>query len=86
MKDVRKNILDLAHQNYLQFYVATIISLVTYVVGVGLALVTKQIRLNDYAQVWTLSIMTAGVLGIAIPLLIRFRKNIISIPDEIRQL
>lgn len=81
---VRKNILDLEHGSYLQYYKTTIIIISTYIVGLVVALVTKSIDFHDKSVIVILSIITAVFLSFSFILLTYFRGRMAEIYRKIR--
>ncbi len=81
--NIRKNLLDLEHQKYLQFYTTTIIIIFTYFIGVGISLLTKQIKPD---QIIALLIISIIIIGIATAFLYSFNSNIKRISEEIKKL
>lgn len=81
-----KNILDLNYQKYLQYKIVTIIFLFTYLVGIVIALLTKQLKFTDYLDILFLVALTIIVIGTAIPLVKRFNYHLRRIPKIIEKL
>lgn len=71
-----KNILDLRYQKHLQYFAITIIILCTYVIGVIIAIVTKQISF-DFIGIVSLAVISA-IIGTPLTLLLRFNKRKIN--------
>jgi len=44
---IKKNILDLQYQKYLMIVSASLIIMFTYMIGVGITFITKQVNLDD---------------------------------------
>lgn len=65
MKDdlKKKNVLDLHFQKYLIIASTSTIIAFTYFVGIAIAILTKQIRLNDFVIISFVFIISAGTLG-----------------------
>jgi len=84
--DIRKNLLDLEYQKYLQFYTTSIIILFTYIIGIGIALLTNQININDYNQLAVLIIMSSTIVGISLASLLIFNINLKRINEEVKKL
>lgn len=62
-KTKRKNVLDLQFQKYLLIASTSVVVAFTYILGVGIALFTKQIQLNDFIGMTALFGISAGILG-----------------------
>ncbi|MEK6873982.1 MAG: hypothetical protein AABW91_03980 [Nanoarchaeota archaeon] len=60
----KKNILDLQFQKYLIVASTSVIIAFTYVIGLGIAVLSKQIRLDDFNIMGAIFVISAGVLGI----------------------
>ena len=77
----RKNILDLEFQKNLVIASTSVIIAFTYLIGVGIAIFTEQIKLDDFVDMSLLLAVSAVVLGLCIIFLFNSRfhlKNIIS--------
>lgn len=59
----RKNILDLQFQKYLIIASTSIVIAFTYAIGAGIALFTKQIKLDDFIMMGALFVISAGIFG-----------------------
>ncbi|MEK6855399.1 MAG: hypothetical protein AABX73_04210 [Nanoarchaeota archaeon] len=55
----KKNILDLQFQKYLIIASTSVILAFTYAIGVGIALFSKQIRLNNFNDMGALFVISA---------------------------
>lgn len=60
----KKNILDLQFQKYLVAASTSVIIAFTYVIGVSIAIFSKQIRLDDFNSMGAVFVISVGVLGI----------------------
>ncbi len=60
----KKNILDLQFQKYLVVASTSVIIAFTYAIGVGIAIFSKQIKLDDYVSMGAIFVISVGVLGI----------------------
>jgi len=60
----RKNILDLQFQKYLVVASTSVIIAFTYSIGVGVAIFSKQIRLDDFNNMGTIFVISVGILGV----------------------
>ena len=60
----RKNVLDLQFQKYLTIASTSIIITFTYLIGVVISILTKQINLNDFISMGVLIVISFGILGI----------------------
>ena len=82
--DVRKNLLDLKYQKYLQFHIATVIIIFTYFIGDGIALLTKQIVTKS--QVLYLLAISVLIISAALIILSNFNIKLNLITEEIKNL
>ncbi len=83
---VKKNLLDIHYNKYLQYFNTTIIISFTYLIGVALAFITKQINYKNPEQLFLVALISIGFLGVMVILLINFRSHINNIPKEIKKL
>ena len=82
----KKNILDLHFQKYLVIASTSIIIAFTYLIGVAIAVFSKQIILNDLLNMAIVFIISVGVLGICTGLFFNalfHLKNILKVLKEI---
>lgn len=82
----RKNVLDLQFQKYLIIASTSIIVAFTYFIGIGVAILTKQIRLEDFVIMGAIFVISAGVLGVCSFLFfnaIFHIKNILKVMKEL---
>jgi NADH:ubiquinone oxidoreductase subunit B-like Fe-S oxidoreductase len=85
-QQTKKNVLDLAFEKNLQFYTTAIIFMMTFAVGVFIALVTKQVSVYDTNQMSVLIIVSIGFYILTGLLLLNFKKHIKRIPEEIKKI
>lgn len=83
---VKKNLLDLQYNKYLQYYNTSIILLFTYFIGVGIAFITKQIDISDPRQFLSLSVVSASVTVLIILFMLNFKNHQQNILTEIKRL
>ena len=57
----KKNILDLQFQKYLTTASTSLIIVFTYFIGVGIAILTKQIKLDDFITMGVLFVMSRNL-------------------------
>jgi hypothetical protein len=82
---VRKNILDLEHNKYVQYYTATVILTTTYFIGLLTLIITESINYNINKLI-LISIISVGILCSGYFLLAKFRIKMRDIMREIRTL
>lgn len=83
---IKKNILDLNYNKYLQYKITSVIVATTYLFAVSIALVTKQLRLGDYVQMFVVSILSIVVLMPCIYFIIISTKHLKLIIRLVREL
>lgn len=83
---LKKNILDLTYNKYLQYQTTSIIISFTYLVGVAVAFLTKQLSLTDYSQMILLLSFSIIVLTPAVYFILSARKHLKNIIEEIKKL
>jgi len=81
--NLKKNILDLNYQKYLQHYVVSLIILFTYLIGVVIAFLTKQINIGDFNQIVYLIVISIFVIISLSVCLVAFNKRLRDIIGEI---
>jgi len=82
----RKNVLDLQYQKYLVVASTSVIIAFTYLIGVGLAILTRQIALGDFVSMGAVFVISAGVLGVCSILFFNavfHLRNILRVMKEI---
>lgn len=83
---VKKNLLDLQYNKYLQYINTCVILLFTYFIGVILAFITKQVKYDSLNQLMIVGIVSIAVISFIVLLLLRFRQHIHNILDELKRL
>lgn len=83
---VRKNILDLEYNKYVQHINTCAIAVITYVVGVGIALITKQIDYNDSRHLLAIFFGSLAFISSMILLIKNYKIILKEILEEIKQL
>ncbi len=83
---VKKNLLDLQYNKYLQYYNTSIIILFTYFIGVGIAFIAKQIDIGEPRQFLSLMVISISITVLIILSMLRFKNHQQNILDEIKNL
>jgi len=83
---IKKNLLDLNYNKYLQYYTTSIIILFTYFIGVILSFITKQIDYKNNSQIMLVEVISIAVISILVILLLNFKTHLKNIPNEIKKL
>lgn len=82
----KKNILDLQHNKYVQYMTTTIVIAVTYVIGVVLALITKQVSMADGKQLTAVFVMSLTFFLVITAFMAGFAKRLNAITKQIEEL
>ena len=85
-KIAEKNLLDLDHNKYLQYYNTSIIIIFTYAVAVIVGFLTKQIDYYDKSQLAMIIFISITFFSVGGMLLLNFKKRIKNIRGEIKRL
>lgn len=83
---IKKNLLDLKYNKYLQYLNTSIIILFTYFAGLALAFLTKQIRYNNLNQIGLALFTSVVITSILATFILRFRINLRELTKEISAL
>ena len=83
---VKKNLLDLQYNKYLQYYNTSIIVLFTYAIGVGISFMTKQINYKILNQLLLVEFISIVVICIIILWMLNCRWHMGNILNEIKKL
>ncbi len=81
----KKNILDLQFQKNLIIASTSAVIAFTYLIGVGIALLTKQIKLDDFTNMGALFVLSAGILGSCSILFFNAIFHLKNIPRVLRR-
>lgn len=82
----KKNILDLHYNRYTQQYNTSIIILFTYFIGLLIALITRQVNIQDPRQLLAVGIATAVITSVVVHFLFNVKNHQHNIIKEIRKL
>jgi len=82
----RKNILDLQFQKYLIYASTAIIIAFTYVIGLVIAFLSKQIRLEGFSSIMVVFFISFGVLGACSIIFLKSRFHLKRIPIVLKGL
>jgi low affinity Fe/Cu permease len=85
-ENVKKNILDLNYNKYLQYYNTTIILLFTYIIGIAITVITKQFDYKDTKQLLVVVIISIALISIFVLLLLSFKKHMRNVLKEFKKL
>ncbi len=83
---IKKNILDLNYNKYLQYYNTSIIIVFTYIVGILIALITKQIDYSSSTQLLVLCAVSTIFGSAMVLLLFRWKRHMLNILRDIKGL
>ena len=84
--NLKKNLFDLEYSKYLQFYNTTLIFLLTYLAGLIISILNKQINLNDRTQLAVLVIISIVLISITLDFLLVFKNMMNKIIRKIKRL
>ena len=82
----KKNILDLHFQKNLTIASTSVIIVFTYFIGISIAILTKQIKLNDYIIMGFVFLISAGVLGTCSLLFYNALFHLRRIPEVVKRI
>lgn len=85
-REIKKNILDLHYNKYLQWHNTTIVIAITYGVGITLGFITGQINLHSKIQILSVVASSMAVTASMMFLVKKFRYHLKKIPQEIKKL
>ena len=83
---IKKNVLDLNYNKYLQYKVTSIIVITTYLFAITIALITNELKLDNYIQMTVLAILSIVVLTPCIYFIISSNKHLKRILNLIIEL
>jgi putative effector of murein hydrolase len=86
LESIKKNILDLQFQKYLITASTSIIIAFTYTIGVGIAILSKQIRLDNFNDMAVVFVISSGILGLCVALFLNSLFHIKNIPLALKTL
>ncbi len=82
----KKNVLDLQFQKYLIIASTSVILTFTYFIGAGLAVLTGQIRLDDFVAIGVVLVISIGVLSVCVILFFNSLFHLKNIPKVVKQM
>ncbi len=83
---IKKNLLDLHYNRYLQYFNTVLILIFTYIVGLVIAFLSGEIEYTNQNQILLIAFITLVFLVFTILLLIKFKEHMKNIIQEIKQL
>lgn len=83
---IKKNLLDLEYNKYLQHFNTSMILLFTYVIGLFVASITKQIDYTNPKQLLLVAPISIVFIVIVVISLLNSRSNLTKIPKEMKKL
>ena len=83
---IRKNLLDLKYNKYLQYLNTAIIMLFTYFIGLTIAFITKQIDYKNINQLWLVMLLSIAITSTFIILMSKFKRSLTTITRDIEML
>ncbi len=82
----KKNILDLQFQKYLVIASTSVIIAFTYAIGVGIAIFSGQIKLDNFNSMGSLFVISSGVLGVCAIVFFNAIFHLKNIPLVVKEL
>ncbi len=83
---IKKNLLDLSYNKYLQYFTTCVILIFTYIIGLIIALLSKQVNYNSFAQISFVLFISAMFL-VPIALFMKsYKTQLNRITEEIKTL
>jgi len=82
----KKNVLDMQFQKYLIIASTSVIIVFIYLVGVGIAFLTKQVKLDDFIAMGVLLVISTGILGVCSALFFNAVFHLKNIPEVIKEI
>lgn len=86
MNSIKKNVLDLRYNTYLQYFNTIVIIGCTYIIGIIIAVLTKQIDIHNTSQVLAVATISVFVLLTFSIILLYFKKKLQDIIKDINSL
>jgi len=83
--EIKKNLLDLKYNKYLQYYNTAIITLVTYIITIFIAAITGQIHYGNVIFIIAI-IFSILIILLLFGLISRYKKNLTFILKQIQNL
>ena len=80
----KKNILDLEFQMHMNIISTAIVIIFTYLIGIGIALISNQINLKNYTILIFLLSCSLSILILCFGICLNSFYKIIKIPDKIK--
>lgn len=83
---IKKNLLDLQYNKYSQYFNTSIIILFTYVIGVVIGFLTRQIDYNKVGQMILLVTISSVVITIIVLIMLKCKNHQKNIINEVKKL
>ena len=83
---IKKNLLDLEYNKYLQIYTTNIVIFITLFVGLIIALISNQIDFTNFVDIIIFLSISCFLLSFNVAFMIRARNKLDQIPKEIMKL
>jgi len=85
-KEIKKNLLDLEYNKYLQYFNTSIILLFTYFIGISIAVFTKQLDYNNWNRLVSVLVLSSIFLCTSFGFMLHFKYALVEIESEIKRL
>ena len=84
--NIKKNLLDLEYNKNLQYFNTTIVILFTYIIGLVIAFVTKQIDVRNNIQLSIVTIISLILIFVLLVFLVLIKDSMKKVISQIKEL
>src|SRR3989338_7644831 len=84
--NTKKSLLELHYSKYLQYQTNSLIAIFTFIIGIIIALATKEINFSDYFQMTIVGFFSIIILTPSTYYFINSKKHLKQIPEEMKKL
>ncbi|HIH26053.1 hypothetical protein J4476_04030 [Candidatus Woesearchaeota archaeon] len=84
--NIKKNLLDLEYNKNLQYFNTTIVILFTYIIGLVIAFVTKQIDVKNNIQLSIVTIISLILIFVLLVFLVLIKDSMKKVISQIKEL
>ena len=86
LNSIKKNLLDLEYNKYLQYLNTTLILVFTYFIGILVAILTENVKYTNPNQIFFVSTISVGVLSVLFVLIFNFKNKLKEIVKKIKKI
>ena len=83
---IKKNLLDLQYNKYVQYQTTSIIILFTYYIGLTIVFLTEEIQIEDISQIIFVGVVSIVITFFILLLIMHYKKHQKNIFSEIKNL